>query len=267
MTGAPSTGERPRFHVGDLPAGRILDEALELVRYRGWAAAAVGLIPVIPIWMTYLLIREWLWWESIIASHAGMHAIDWLWTALTGGLVLAPLAAGMYYILATAYLGRPVPVRAGFLHAAACWPWIAPVYLVFGALIYPAFHFLCYLPGMLLAFALYLHLAIMSLDRIGPLTAIGRGFFLMGGRVGTIFIIVMAHSWIDLALSMTLYSLSIPYLYPVLLPLLSAPVTLYFVAVTTVVYISARSRHESIDLQILADDIAAEAGAREPLRL
>jgi len=261
------TASRETFALGDLPLGRVMDEALALTKRYGWAAAAVGVLPMLPITIGTDLAQSILEASGLRMSSFGMGWLLWMEASLIGGLLSAPLAAGMIFVFATAYLGKPVTIREGFRHALGCWPWVAPTYVVLYAFVYAGFNYMCFLPGIALMIALYLHLTIMSLEGAGPLTAISRGFTLSWGRVGAITLIVLANALIAIAANGFAHSLGPPFLGDILYPLFYAPVRLYFAAVVVVVYISARSRHEAIDLQILADDIAAEEGEETPIRL
>jgi len=258
---------REPFAIGDLPIGRVMDEALALVKRHGWQAAMVGVAPWAPIQAAYLVVRHWTWQEGWIAGTPLLYFVDWAWGTIIGGLLTAPLTAGVFYIFATAYLGRPVRVAEGFRHAARCWPVVAPIYLLLHAMVGMGSNFVCFLPVIVLVMAVYFHLVVMSLEGTGPIDALGRGIALMRGRVAVIFLVVLAYTLIDASLQTLAYSLGTPYLYAFAQPIMQAPVIVFFSAVVVVMYISARSRYEAIDLQLLADDIAAEAGENPPIRL
>jgi hypothetical protein len=250
---------REPFAIGDLPVGRVLDEAVELVRAWGWRAFAVGILPLMPIVIATSMFRIWLFLTPTVPYFESI-AIDLTVTTLYAGLLSAPMAAGMLYVLGTGYLGQAVGIRDGYRHALRCWPRVAPISAVVYAVIYIGYNYFCIVPGVLLLTAVYLHLPVMALEGSGPIRAFGRNFGLMRGRILVILFTVCA----QVSIQQTVFSLGFASGYPMLGAVLGwvlmAPVSLYFSAVEVVFYISARSRHEAVDLQILADAIGEEAG-------
>ena len=253
-----STGTRTPFAIGDLSLGRVLDESIDLVKHHGWPAFVVGILPLMPLMAVIGVLRVDLFRGTLVPiSYA--YFVDMLVYMIYKAFLDLPLAAGMLYVLATAYLGRRASIREGYRHAFACWLAIAPIYLPLSMVIYAGYTLLCYGPGMLVVLAIYFHLPVIALERAGPFTALGRNIGLLRGRILVIGLVILAEVLIIAGLRSATYAVGSPYVGSVLSLLVVAPVTLYFAAVVVVMYISARSRHESIDLQILADAIGAEA--------
>lgn len=265
------------FRIRELSIGGVLDEALLLVRERFATLLKVSLaILLLPLTVAmYFGLGPIQELAESFGDPARMRPDDLVEMFTHLGVITLPLMAVAYRVAEPLALGALVFIVAGTIMGKQptvgeairrslrrAWPLIAMWFLRW--ICVQIGTMACYVPGILLAGLFSVALPAIMLERKGPLAAMGRSIELNKQRMlpamGLILLLGLIESSMvqlgQLMPGILLQSLAVGLLYSCTLSVYAAGVTVF--------YFSGRCKVENYDLQLLAEQVAAEDEAAEP---
>ena len=174
-------------------------------------------------------------------------------------LVVLPLSnAAVVYAAARTYLGHSTTLGACFGHAlrrlpALLWTSILMGFAIMGGLI------LFIIPGILCAFWFMLAQQVTVLESMNGGAALSRSKALMKGNMGTGFVLGLIIGVINIGTNMVSQLIPQPF-GMVVASVVAGGMTLLSTCTFVVFYFSCRCMHDNFDLEVLANEVAGDAG-------
>jgi hypothetical protein len=243
--------EHLRYEIREFGVSGVLDQAIALVRDHFWLLTGIMLFIYIP---TCLVV------ETLRAS-ADLHAAqstprtNWLMIASFFGLLVAmPLTSGaIIQAVANVYLEQPISARAALASAFGILIPILATELLSGAL--ALLGLLLIIPGVIFYLWWSLAIQVVVLEGLTGLGAMQRSKQLMQGNMLTGLLLVVLTFVIRVAISTGAEFIPWPPLRVPLSVTADAAMFALISAAWVVFYFSCRSKHESFDLGLLADQV------------
>ncbi len=258
-----------RYRICELNIGGILDQAINLTKNHFVLLLLITLVLWIPVNLATNIVAQNTQ-EQIRAAIANNELVvdvnsrlpgmsPWSIVLILVNVVLVmPLTnAAIIHALACEYLERPTTLGGAFARAGAVF---VPLILtnILAYLATSAGLILLIIPGIIVAFRLFLTTHVVVIEGAYFGAALKRSWKLMKGNVGTFFVLALLLGVIQFAIGAMASFLPSPYLVAIVSTLLGAVIVIFFSAVWVVFYFSCRCKVENFDLNMLADAVAAE---------
>lgn len=242
-----------------LGVGESLDHALYLLRDNGRVVLWSILLFIVPTkilcdWTSGALVAVTTGFEEMPAEVSGfIPGLVYLGfsTLIEGAVVATLFEATLCIYLGHRYLGTPLTVGAA-LRRTMSRAWVLiPIHMLF----YPLFiagYMVCVIPGVALYSLFFLRIPVITLEGQGPVRGMARAAVLFPSAWAAILcamtLMTVSQLFIGDLSGLTPFWLVDTALRAVVMGLTQC----FEVALTVVLYFSARSRREHIDLDLLA---------------
>lgn len=242
-----------------LGVGEAFDHALYLLRDNGRVVLWAILLFVVPSqvvcdWAGGMLVGAALGLDELPAEFSGfapglIYAA--FYAVVEGAVVATFFEASLCVYLAHRYLGAPMGVRGAVKATLRRSLTLVSIHLLF----YPVFllgYTFCVIPGIALYSLFFLRIPVFMLEGQGPVRGMVRALTLFPSAWVAIVCGMATMSIYPLFFGDLTGLVPVPMVASVLSAFLMGLVQSFEVALTVVLYFSARSRREHIDLDLLA---------------
>ena len=258
------------YQIGDLSIGAILDHTLYLIRDRFWFILSLILIFQVPYNILSISVAWWMGLEAIDPMTPNPSEMFTIYGAygisgLISVLIVMPLMTGaIIHGTASHYSGRTTTVRESIGHAVRRWLYfaLAHILVTLGVLVGAM---MCLIPGIFLQFYWLLYQPIVVLENAGPVKSLQRSGELIWGMIAVAFVLYLCVSLFYFPLGMLQLIFPGAFAQFVVGHISQGFAGAANAVMVTVLYCSARSRKESLDLDLMADRVAAHVSAEPAL--
>ncbi len=256
------------YQIRQLSLGGILDQAVSLTKnHLGplFTIVAVTLLPVtLAMSFAQLALLPTISFppsmEQLQEYAVAQEKYSVLFNSLTLLTVLAAIIsnAAIVHGIAATYLGKPVTTGGAVGRALRAffpllWTSFLMIVAIMGGLI------LLIVPGILAMFWFVLSTQVVVVEGVGGFKALKRSKALMKGNIGTLIVLGIVLGAISAGVNLAVLFIPQPHARIVISSLVGGVMTIFGSAATVVFYFSARCKNEQFDLQLLADNVGAEA--------
>ncbi|MBI4559744.1 MAG: hypothetical protein HY706_19310 [Candidatus Hydrogenedentes bacterium] len=265
-----------RYEIRELSIGSVLDHAIALFVDHYKLILKLACVLMIPLDVAFSVARDLLaphfvgfgpFLSTFDESPISPQEILWgnvlnLLEAIISVQVAAPLTAGaIIYGIGSEYLDK----RGQFWDALR-YSFRMCVRLIFGTLLVAILvglgTMLCIVPGIYLTLLWFVFQPVLILENVGIGEAMGRSAHLMKGSMWQALILILVLQGIALGLVVCGAFFQGRFVGTALFSILGTVIHLFNSIVAMVFYFSARCKREALDLDLLADAVAAQR-ARE----
>lgn len=251
------------YQIQRLSFGEKLDQAFRLLRNHFVPVTA----PFVAMYVPYNLALAALGLDQINKDPTqALSKFGSLLLLILFLVVVASLAQLVVnVVIADAYLGHPISVRAAFRRATGMFAGYAGTTLLVILAVF-FWSLLLFIPGLYFMIMWTLIGPVVAVEQLYGPKAMKRSRALVKGHFWTTLGLVLV---IGLLVGLPSAGLSIafkfiPFVGPVLTSVVQAVGAAFGAAAVLVLYVDLRCRHEDFDLQLLAQQIAASASLPPP---
>ncbi len=258
-----------RYAIGQLSVGQILDQSLSLFKNRFPLFMGIGGIVYAPVLLvqsilTLVLVNQPA--DGATPEEVMSAAMETMWVAMgitmvfVGILLIVAgplLYAAVTYAVSKEYLGQRATIKESIGNAfSKLWPviytgFISGIFIMFGFLLF-------IIPGIYLTFKYYLAQQVVVLEDKRGFAAMERSGQLMKGSYGIAFVLGFLVWIISFMMGVVGGVVPIPYVTEIITVIVQTALVTIWTIAAVVLYFHCRARNENYDLQLLAEQVAAE---------
>ena len=269
MTDPSGDGAGPILRPQPLDMGDVLDHTLGVIQARAKPLFIVLVCTVLPanllvglVWLGMAFVPFMPGPDGGLTEEGMMLAFGLVWILAMGitaaaAIVVFPLAAvAVSYIAGTAYFGGDANPWRALRRAFGRFPVLVVSSLIYYAAAGIGF-MLCIIPGVWLMIAWFLYLPVIAFEPAGPVQALRRSYRLTKGHRLRILVLLLVLGVLSSGITMLSFLAPIPGIQQLLEALLGVITGAILYVVYTVLYFSARSQRENMDVEALIDRVTA----------
>ncbi len=256
------------YQIRQLSLGGILDQAVSLTKNHLGSLFTIVAVTLLPLTLAMSFAQLSLLpaisippsMEQIQAYAIAQEKHSVLFNSLSLLTVIATIIsnAAIVHGIAATYLGKPVTTGGAVGRALRAffpllWTNFLMGFAIMGGLI------LLVIPGILAAFWFALAGQVVVVEGVSGFKALKRSKALMKGNIGTLIVLGLVIGAISAGVHFAALFIPQPHARIVVSSVIGGIMTIFGSAAVVVFYFSARCKNEQFDLQLLADNVGAEA--------